>query len=144
MVFWRRSCPSSKLNPRELVGGFERLAVGCFDGDADKRSAATGPQRSSNPHRAAVGIGRPAPSNCRARAQRNSSPLLSLSGSVIKPEPARQFGLSRLKIGPELYIHPYNVAQNEEGPSPFEPGPSSQVVVNYFLTLAFLARAADP
>jgi hypothetical protein len=38
MVFWRRSCPSSKLNPRELVGGFERLAVGCFDGDADKRA----------------------------------------------------------------------------------------------------------
>jgi hypothetical protein len=76
-------CPSSKLNPRELVGGFERLAVGCLDGEADKRSAVTGPQRTSNPHRAAVGIGRPAPSNCRTPAQRNSSPLLSLLGSAV-------------------------------------------------------------
>jgi hypothetical protein len=26
----------------------------------------------------------------------------------------------------------------------FEPGPSSHVVINYFLIFAFLARAADP
>jgi len=35
-------------------------------------------------------------------------------------------------------------AHNEKGPSPFEPGFSPNVVVNYFLTFAFLARDADP
>jgi hypothetical protein len=39
---------------------------------------------------------------------------------------------------------PYNVAQNEEGPSPFEPGPSDYVVIDYFLIFAFRARAAEP
>jgi hypothetical protein len=39
---------------------------------------------------------------------------------------------------------PYNPDQNEKGPSPFEPGPSSHVVIDYFLIFAFRARAADP
>jgi hypothetical protein len=76
-------CGSSKLDPRELVGGFERLAIACLYGDADKCSAAARPQRTSNSHLAAVGIDCPAPSNCRARTQRNSSSLLSPLGSAV-------------------------------------------------------------
>ena len=37
-----------------------------------------------------------------------------------------------------------DVAEDEKGPSPFEPGPSFHVAANYFLTFALLARAADP
>jgi len=82
---WRRMFHSgaSKLNPCKLVDAFERLAVGCLYGEADKRNAATGPRGTSNPHCAAVGIGRPALSNCSARGQRNSSSLLSLLGSAV-------------------------------------------------------------
>jgi hypothetical protein len=74
---------SSKLNPRELVGGFERLAIASLYGDADKRSTVARPQRTPNPHRAAAGIDRPAPSNCGPRAQPNSSPVLSPLGSAV-------------------------------------------------------------
>jgi hypothetical protein len=77
------ACGSSKLNPRELVGGFERLAIASLYGDADKRCAVARPQRTPNPHRAAVGIDRPAPSNCGPRALRNSSPVLSPLGSAV-------------------------------------------------------------
>jgi hypothetical protein len=37
-----------------------------------------------------------------------------------------------------------DVAEDEKGPSPFEPGPPFHGVANYFLTFALLARAADP
>ncbi len=38
-----------------------------------------------------------------------------------------------------------DVALNEKGPSPFEPGPLYlRSWSNYFLTFAFRARAADP
>ena len=30
-------CPFSKLNPHEIIGGFERLGIACFHGDRDKR-----------------------------------------------------------------------------------------------------------
>lgn len=75
-------CASPKFDPCELVGGFERLAIAYLYGDADKRRADPGVQRTPNPHRAAVGIDRPAPSNRRARAQRNSSPMLSFLRSA--------------------------------------------------------------
>jgi|SRR5208282_4549541 len=52
----RRS--SSKLNPREFVGGFERLAIACVHGEADKRSAPGRQKRTPNSHRAAIGIDR--------------------------------------------------------------------------------------
>ncbi len=37
-----------------------------------------------------------------------------------------------------------DLALNEKRPSPFEPGPHLTSWSNYFLTFAFLARAADP
>ena len=75
---------SSQLDPRELVGGFDRLAVACSDGYRDKRIILGGPrQRTANPRCAAVGIDRAAPSNRRARAQPNSSPVLSPLGSTV-------------------------------------------------------------
>jgi hypothetical protein len=77
------SCASSKLNPRDLIGGFERMAIACLYGDADKLTSPARPQRIPKPHRAAVGIDRPAPSDCGARAQRNSSPVLSPLGSAV-------------------------------------------------------------
>ena len=52
------------------------MAIACFDGEADQRSGAGRAKRTPNPHRAAVGIDRTAPSNCRAGAQPNSAPLL--------------------------------------------------------------------
>ncbi|MGB3549733.1 MAG: hypothetical protein WA993_03515 [Candidatus Binatus sp.] len=73
----RFCCGFSKLNPHGFIGGFERMAITCLYDDADKRSAAARPQRTTNPHRATVGINRPAPSNCGAGAQPNSSPALS-------------------------------------------------------------------
>jgi AraC-like DNA-binding protein len=45
----RKPCGSSKLNPRELVGGFERLAIACLHGDADKRSGLGRPEASPEP-----------------------------------------------------------------------------------------------
>lgn len=30
-------CPSSKLNPDEFIGGFERLAIACVHREAEKR-----------------------------------------------------------------------------------------------------------
>jgi hypothetical protein len=76
-------CGFSKLNPPGFIGGFERMAIACLYGDADRRSAAARPQRTPNPNRAAVGGDRPAPSNRRARAQPNSSPVLSPLGSAV-------------------------------------------------------------
>jgi len=52
-------------------------------GDADKWSASGRSKRTSDPHRAAVGIDRLAPSNRRAGAQSNSSPVLSPLGSAV-------------------------------------------------------------
>ena len=43
------SCAFSKLNPCELVGGFDLLAIACINGDADKRIGAVGPQRIPKP-----------------------------------------------------------------------------------------------
>jgi hypothetical protein len=74
--------PSQNLI-RTNCGGLERLAIACLHGDADQRSAAACPQRTPNPYRAGVGIDRPAPSNCCARAQRHASSLLSFSGSTV-------------------------------------------------------------
>jgi hypothetical protein len=76
-------CGFSKLNPREFIGGFERLAIACRHGDADKRRGPGHPKRTPNPYRAAVGRDRAAPSNRRAGAQRNSSPVLSPLGSAV-------------------------------------------------------------
>jgi hypothetical protein len=76
------TCGFSKLNPQGFIGGFERIAIARLDGDADKRSAAARLPRTPNPNCAAVGGYRAAPSNCRARAQRNSSPVLSPLGST--------------------------------------------------------------
>ena len=75
-----RPGPSSKLNPHEFIGGFERLAITCLHGDADKRSSPGRPKRTPNPHCAAVGIDRAAPSNCRTGAQPNSSLVLPSLG----------------------------------------------------------------
>jgi hypothetical protein len=47
-------CGLSKPNPRELVGDFVRLAIGCLYGDANKRSAAACSRRTPKPPRAAV------------------------------------------------------------------------------------------
>src|SRR5208282_5530028 len=78
------TCGSSNLNPSEFIGGFERLAIACVHGDADKRSAPGRPKRRTpDPHRAAVGIDRAAPSNRRAPAPPNSSPVLSSLGSAV-------------------------------------------------------------
>jgi hypothetical protein len=53
-------------------------------GDRDKRIILAGPrQRTANPRCAAVGIDRAAPSNRRARALPNSSPVLSPLGSTV-------------------------------------------------------------
>src|SRR5271167_2432311 len=77
-------CGSSILNPREFVGGFDELAIACLYGDAGKRILPGGPKRRTpNPHRAAVGSDRPAPSNRCAEARRNSSPVLSPLGSAV-------------------------------------------------------------
>src|SRR5271167_4943789 len=35
------SCPSSKPNPQEFIGGFDLLAIACVHGDADKRRSPT-------------------------------------------------------------------------------------------------------
>src|ERR1019366_1361496 len=75
-------CGFSKRNPHEFIGGFERLAIACLHGDADKRSRPGRPKRTPNPHRAGAGIDRPAPSNRRAGAQPNSSLLLPSFGSA--------------------------------------------------------------
>jgi hypothetical protein len=78
------ACGSSQLDPRELVGGFDGLAVACSDGDRDTRIILERPrQRTANPRCAAVRIDRAAPSNRRARAQPNSSPVLSPLGSTV-------------------------------------------------------------
>jgi len=76
-------CGFSKRNPHEFIGGFERLAIACLHGDADKRGGPGRWKRTPNPHRAAVGRDRAAPSNRRTGAQRNSSPLLSPLGSAV-------------------------------------------------------------
>src|ERR1019366_4096784 len=62
------TCRSSKLNPHKFIGGFERLAIACVHGEADKRSGPGRPKRTPNPHCAAVGSDRAAPSNCGAGA----------------------------------------------------------------------------
>jgi hypothetical protein len=75
---------SSKLNPSEFIGGFDRLAIAWVHGDAEKRSAPGRPKRRTrDPHRAALGIDRAAPSNRRAPAQPNPSPVLSFLGSAV-------------------------------------------------------------
>jgi hypothetical protein len=81
------TCGSSKLNPSEFIGGFERLAIACVHGNAEKRSApGRRKRRTPDPYRAAVGIDRAAPSNRRAPARPNSSPVLSsLESAVLGP-----------------------------------------------------------
>ena len=76
-------CPSSKLSPREFVGGFERKAIACVHGEADKWSATGRPKRTPNPHRAGVGSDRAAPSNCGAGAQPNSAPCFRRVGRLL-------------------------------------------------------------
>ena len=72
----------SKLNPHEFIGGFERLAIACLHGEADKRSGLGRPKRTPNPHYAGVGTDRAAPSNCRAGGQDNSLPVLPSFGAA--------------------------------------------------------------
>ena len=48
---YNTSCGFSKLNPHEFIGGFERLAITCVHGDADKRSS---PGRPKPPIRTAL------------------------------------------------------------------------------------------
>ena len=71
------TCGSSKLGPRELVGGFKRLGIACLYGDADRRGADARLQRTPDPYRCCW------KSDCRPRAQLNSSPLPSPSGSAV-------------------------------------------------------------
>src|ERR1017187_6404449 len=77
---WRESlrpaCPFSKPDPREFIGDFERMAIACLHGEADRWSGLGRPKRIPNPFLAAFGIDRAAPSKRRAEAQPNSSPLL--------------------------------------------------------------------
>jgi hypothetical protein len=81
---WVGACGSSQLDLRELVDDFDGLAVACSDGDRDKRIILGDPrQRTANPRCAAVGIDRAAPLNRRARAQPNSSSVLSPLGSTV-------------------------------------------------------------
>ena len=72
-------CGSSKLRPGEFVGGFDELEIACGAWECRQAEHPWGPKRrTSNPHGVAVGTDRPTPSNCRARALRNSSPVLRL------------------------------------------------------------------
>ena len=75
--------PSSKLNPHEFIGRFKRMAIACLQGEANKRSGPGRPKRTPDPHLAAFGIERAAPSNRRAGAQPNSSSVLSPLGSAV-------------------------------------------------------------
>ena len=43
-------CLSSKLNPHEFIGGFERLAIACLHGDLDKRDSPGRRERTPNPY----------------------------------------------------------------------------------------------
>ncbi len=54
----RHPCSPSKLDPHGFISRFERLAIACFHGDADKRTGPGRPQPSSKPHRAAIGSDR--------------------------------------------------------------------------------------
>ena len=77
-------CGSSKLDPNEFIGGFERLAIVCGGWKCRQKSHSGSPmRRTANPHRAVVGIDRASSSNRSARAQRNSSPVLWPLGSVV-------------------------------------------------------------
>src|SRR5215471_11576043 len=49
------TCPSSKLNPHEFIGGLDLLAIVCIYGEADKRSCPGPPKRTPNPHRSGAG-----------------------------------------------------------------------------------------
>lgn len=71
-------CASSKLGLRGLIGDYEALAIGCAHDDADCRSGLGRPRRTPRPHRAGARNDRVTPSDCRAEAQRNSSPLFGL------------------------------------------------------------------
>src|SRR5579864_2127610 len=62
--------PAQNLSAR-IRWWFERLAITCVHGDADKRSCPRRSKRTPNPHCAAVGIDRAAPSNCRTGALPN-------------------------------------------------------------------------
>jgi hypothetical protein len=77
------ACPSSKPDPPEFLGGFERMAIACLHGDADKRSGLGRAKRTPNPHLAAVGIDRAAPSNRGAGAQRNAASVFLPLGSAV-------------------------------------------------------------
>jgi len=59
---------SSKPNPHDFIGGFERVGIACVDGKAAKRSDAGRPKRTPDPHQAVAGSDRAAPSDCRAWA----------------------------------------------------------------------------
>ena len=72
------TCPYSKLNPPEFIGGFDLSAIACSHGDGDKRSARGRRKRAANPHFAAVGIDSAAPSNFHTEAEPNPSPMLSV------------------------------------------------------------------
>ena len=74
---------SQNLVPRELAGGFERLAIACPHGDADKSTSPARPQRTPNPYRAAL----------ESIALRHQIAVLERSGSR---RPAFAFGIGCL------------------------------------------------
>jgi len=80
----RAIVPPHKLDPREFVGGIDGLAIACGGWGSRPANHSRRPQAANRkPHRAAVGENRPASSNRRAGAQRNSSPVLSSLGSAV-------------------------------------------------------------
>jgi predicted ester cyclase len=78
----RSSCGFSKLDPREFIGGFDRLRIVCVHGGFDKRSVPGCPKGTPDPHRTCVGNDRAAPSNCHTCTKPNSLPVLPSFGTV--------------------------------------------------------------
>jgi hypothetical protein len=74
-------CAFAKLNPHDFVGDFEASAIACVHGGAIRRGTPSGSKPTQEPNGARFGSARTAPSNCRARAQPNSSALLPPLGS---------------------------------------------------------------
>ena len=112
-------CRFSKLDPREFIGGFGRLAIACLHGDADKRRDLGRAKRTPNPYLAAFGIDRAATSNRGAGAQPNSSSLLpSLRSPVLDLAIALVVGLARKPgdrpAGDRLALAPQRLVRNVE------------------------------
>lgn len=112
-------CRFSKLDPREFIGGFGRLAIACLHGDADKRRDLGRAKRTPNPYLAAFGIDRAVTSNRGAGAQPNSSSLLpSLRSPVLDLAIALVVGLARKPgdrpAGDRLALAPQRLVRNVE------------------------------